>query len=139
MHTLTIKQPYAAWIADGHKTVELRTWATAYRGPLLITASASPARCRAEMDDGRTITLPAGCLVCVVDLIDCQPATAADSDAACYDIEADEGLFAWVLANPRPVEPTPAKGKLNIWQYAGSINYLPAGMDWLDHQPEAEL
>ena len=134
MKTLTIKQPYVAWIADGHKTIELRTWRTDYRGPLLITASASPAKCRADLDDGRTVLLPAGCLVCTVDLIDCRPATAADSDGALYDIDDDEGLFAWVLANPRPVEPLPVKGKLNLWQYAGPINHLPPGMDWLDYQ-----
>lgn len=133
MRALTIKQPWAAIIVDGHKTVELRTLATAYRGPLLVTASASPARCRVDLDDGTTRILPAGCMVCVVDLVDCRPATAADSDAACYDISDDDGLFAWVLANPRPVEPLPIKGRLNLWDHTGPVNYLPAGMDWLDY------
>jgi hypothetical protein len=131
MRTITIKQPWAAWIADGHKTVELRTWRTDYRGRLLITASANPAKCRVELDDGTTRILPAGCLVCVVDLVDCRPATAADSDAACCDV-VDNGLFAWVLANPRPVQPEPVKGRLNLWQYTGPVNHLPLGVDWLD-------
>lgn len=134
MKSLTIKQPFAAWIADGHKTIELRSWATSYRGPLLITASASPAKYKETMDDDTIITLPAGCLCCVVDLVDCRPATAADSDPPFCDVYGDDGLFAWVLANPRPVEPQPIKGKLNIWEYTGSINYLPAGMDWLDYK-----
>lgn len=131
MRTITIKQPWAAWIADGHKTVELRTWRTDYRGRLLITASANPAKCRVELDDGTTRILPAGCLVCVVDLVDCRPATAADSDAACCDV-VDNGLLAWVLANPMPVQPEPVKGRLNLWQYTGQIKLLPPGVDWLD-------
>jgi len=119
MHTLTVKQPFASFIADGHKTIEHRSWATAYRGPLLITASSSSASCKAELDDGTTQTLPAGCLVCVVDLV---------------DITGQPGDYQWHITNPRPVEPTPVKGKLNIWQYSGQIHYLPAGMDWLDYK-----
>ena len=42
---------------------EYRSWKTDYRGPLLITASGTPAKCRETLDDGRTITLPAGVTV----------------------------------------------------------------------------
>jgi hypothetical protein len=37
--TLSVKQPYAAFICAGVKTVENRTWKTDYRGRLLIHAS----------------------------------------------------------------------------------------------------
>jgi hypothetical protein len=37
---LSVKQPWAGFIADGRKTIETRTWKTDYRGPLLICASA---------------------------------------------------------------------------------------------------
>jgi hypothetical protein len=37
--TLSVKQPYAACICAGVKTVENRTWKTSYRGRLLIHAS----------------------------------------------------------------------------------------------------
>jgi hypothetical protein len=38
---LSIRQPWAWAIVKGHKTIENRTWATSYRGPLLIHASKS--------------------------------------------------------------------------------------------------
>lgn len=40
MKVLTVRQPWAWLIAAGHKDIENRTWATSYRGPLLIQASA---------------------------------------------------------------------------------------------------
>ncbi len=41
MKALSIKQPWAHYIASGQKTIETRTWETKYRGPLLICAGAS--------------------------------------------------------------------------------------------------
>jgi ASCH domain len=38
---LSVKQPWAALIVAGLKTVEIRTWATRVRGPVLIHASKS--------------------------------------------------------------------------------------------------
>lgn len=35
---LTLHQPWASLIAEGHKTVETRGWSTPYRGPLAIHA-----------------------------------------------------------------------------------------------------
>lgn len=85
MKALSVKQPYASAIADGTKTREYRTWRIAHRGPLAIVASKSPV----------VDTLPTGCLVCVVDLV---------------AIEGSAGQYAWVVANPRPVEATPVRG-----------------------------
>lgn len=36
---LSIRQPWAWLIVNGHKPIENRTWACGYRGPLLIHAS----------------------------------------------------------------------------------------------------
>jgi hypothetical protein len=38
--TLSVKQPWAALIVAGLKTVEIRTWATRVRGPVLIRVAA---------------------------------------------------------------------------------------------------
>jgi hypothetical protein len=38
-YALSLKQPWAALVVHGLKTLEIRRWATAYRGPLLIHAS----------------------------------------------------------------------------------------------------
>jgi hypothetical protein len=36
---LSIRQPWAALIALGRKTIEIRTWKTSFRGPVLIHAA----------------------------------------------------------------------------------------------------
>lgn len=41
-HALSVKQPWAALLVGGAKTVEVRTWKTNRRGPLLIHASKIP-------------------------------------------------------------------------------------------------
>lgn len=43
MKVLAVRQPWAWLIVTGHKDIENRTWATEYRGPLLIQASSKPA------------------------------------------------------------------------------------------------
>ena len=40
--TLSIKQPWAALIVAGRKTLEIRTWGTRFRGPVLIHAGKIP-------------------------------------------------------------------------------------------------
>ena len=42
MKTLSIRQPFAALICRGIKTIENRSWDTTYRGKLLIHASGKP-------------------------------------------------------------------------------------------------
>ena len=41
-HVLSLKQPWAALLAAGRKTVEVRRWQTAYRGLVLIHAARIP-------------------------------------------------------------------------------------------------
>lgn len=63
--TLSIKQPWAHLILTGRKTLEMRTWRTAYRGELLIAASSQPKNF--QLDGMR---LPSGVAICLVDLVD---------------------------------------------------------------------
>ena len=102
MKALSVKQPWAELIARGEKTIEVRGKATKHRGPLLIVSCKSPA------------VWKTGCAVAVVDLVDCRPMTKADADAAVR--ERRRGDQAWVLANPRRVEPPlPIKGQQGIY------------------------
>ena len=41
MKVLTIKQPWASLIVNGHKKYEFRSWKTKYRGKILIHAGKS--------------------------------------------------------------------------------------------------
>ena len=115
MKTLAIRQPWVSLIAEGDKTIEVRTWRTDHRGPLLLVASGKPL----QVDcDGEMHTLPAGCQICIVDLLDVRPLTVADLVAAClddwpaFDIA---GHYAWELANPRDVIEAPHKGRLRLY------------------------
>lgn len=132
MKTLAVRQPWATHIAEGQKTIEVRSWRTAYRGPLLIAASGRPLRL--ANDAGKPETLPTQQLVCVVDLVDCLPWLRHQTEAACLQPEDyDTGFFGWHLANPRHVWPAPHKGRLQLYDTLESgIFYLPPDVHYLD-------
>jgi len=128
--TLAVRQPWATYIAEGTKTIEVRTWRTHYRGALLIVASGKPLQHADE--DGDVWTLPTQCQVCIVDLVDVRPMTPVDEAHA--HVPSAPGLFAWCLENPRHVHPTPHRGRLNLYETPdASIALLPNDGHYLDH------
>ena len=102
MKALSIKQPGANLIASGRKTVEVRSWATRHRGPVLVVSSLRPN------------VPPAGCAVAVADLVDCRLMTEDDAEAACSP--ALPGAYAWVLEHIRPLQPFPVAGRLGLYE-----------------------
>lgn len=141
MKALSVKNPHAHRIATGEKTLEIRSWPTRHRGPVLICVSGRPDRqamaaasASRLAGDGRH--LPAGVMLCIVDVVGCRPMTAEDAKAACT--EFIPGHFAWELANVRAVKPVPIKGRLMLFtvpdemiQLAGEIagNDIAGGDD----------
>jgi GNAT superfamily N-acetyltransferase len=121
--TLSVKQPWAELIAQGIKTVELRTWATTHRGPLLIAAGqAYDARGAHHNVDG-----PRGVACCTVALLACRPALIGDAHNAGVPalLMADlleqcdargRALYAWVLADARRANPVPIRGQLSLYE-----------------------
>lgn len=110
MRALSVRQPYAEHIASGRKSVEVRTWITHYRGPLVIVASARACG-----------NLPAGVTVCVVDLLDIRRPIDSDYAAACLPDDCDlydERDWCWILGNPRRVVQVPTKGRLGLYDVA---------------------
>lgn len=113
MKAISIRQPYAWLIVNGHKKIENRSRATSYRGPLLIHAGL---RLHDDTDyilaicDDLGIQLPdfvdCGGIVGVVDLVDVVYA----SDDPWFT-----GPWGYVLANPRPLPFRAMKGKLDIF------------------------
>lgn len=99
---LTIKQPWASLIAQGHKTIENRTWSTAHRGPLVIVAGRTTdpeglklaTRLGIELDQ----KLPTG-LVCVVDLVDVRPVSDLTPEERRDPFAS--GPYCWTLKRPR--------------------------------------
>jgi ASCH domain len=102
MKALSIRQPWANLIASGTKTMETRTWATSYRGELLIVSSKYPR------------ISPAGCALAVVDLVECRPMTLADEKFA--HCEVYEHAIVWIFRNIRPISPVPVRGKLGLFE-----------------------
>jgi hypothetical protein len=95
MKAISIKQPWASQIISGQKAEEYRSWATRYRGEILICASKSP----------QIEGLPSGQI--------CGIATIANV------VETDSG-FAWIMTNPRAVEHVPCRGMPGIFEIPDS-------------------
>lgn len=132
---LTLWQPWAWLIVEGVKEFETRGWATKYRGPLAIHAAARKPN-RSELNlgiitalderghSGDLKSLPLGCVVCVVDMVDCWPV-----DVAAHRMTAERwvqeckygnytpGRYAWKLANVRKFPAIPAKGAQGLWRW----------------------
>lgn len=133
MKALSVKQPWAFLISTGQKSIELRSWQTDYRGKLLICASASEKNAWVK-DSGNDYLLPAGVMICVVDLVDVRPATQSDEEAAFAEGEGLNGLYAWVLENPRDVMLKKVIGRLRLFDVADDkIIAMPDDDDWFEH------
>lgn len=56
----------------------------------------------------------AGCIIGIVDLLECRPMTKADEDAALCDYQA--GAYAWVTKPIAHCRPDPILGKLHLFE-----------------------
>lgn len=130
MKTLSVKQPWADLLVSGLKDIENRTWATKYRGKLLIHASTRPDK---GLFDNLTFdqlyslprtyisncNLQYGSIIGMVELIDC-----VQNDKSVW---AENGVYNWKLKNAikfdKPI--TNVKGSLMFWDFPIE-NYLDA-------------
>ncbi len=126
MKTLSIRQPWAELILQGRKTIELRTWQTHFRGPLLIHAGGNVERdaCAAyELDPDALVR---GALVGTVEVVD-MVTFDRDSFAAMRDEHLDLGdwpgdVLGWRLANPQRLpEPVPMRGRLGLFDVPDDV------------------
>lgn len=132
---LSLWEPWARLMALGAKVHETRSWATAYRGPLLICAAkrcnrfemaawlsepqfqqalgigSTPHERRAAID-----TFDFGNAVVLVDLQDCIPTehVIAAGDLPFGDFSA--GRYAWVTGNRRRLQPFPVRGRQGLFR-----------------------
>jgi hypothetical protein len=110
LKAISLSQPYASLVASGKKTIETRTWATKYRGPILICASQNVER----WDDNTNDWMPCGVALATATIVNCRPMTIADEAAACCKIYPK--AVAWELVDTKPLEkPFPVKGKLGVF------------------------
>jgi hypothetical protein len=134
---LTLHQPWASLVALGVKTLETRSWWTAYRGPLAIHAAkafgvSNQALCHQEpfkvalLAGGfeQVSDLPLGAVVALADLKSCKEMT---KEWLAYTNLSDQerafghyalGRYAWHLVNVQPVNPPiPARGAQGLWTW----------------------
>lgn len=120
MKALSIRQPWAWLIVNGHKDIENREWPTRIRGRVLVHAGKGMTRAEYEgcLDTidyvgRRDIQLPAfgalerGGIVGEVDIVGC----VTKSESKWFF-----GRYGFVLANAKPLPFRPLKGALSFFE-----------------------
>jgi len=108
MKALSINQPFASLIAQGDKRTEHRSWQTAYRGTLIICATAKPViTIEKEL-------LPYRVALCTVFLA---------------SIKKIKNGFSWQLKSPRPILPVFVNGAQHIFNLNIKLEFLPQNCD----------
>lgn len=121
MRALSVRQPWAWLIVNGHKDVENRDWSCGYRGPLLIHAGKTLTH-KYHREQQQVIAdvfgivlpawdqLPRGGIVGVATLVD----VVDDSDSPWFTGRVDGGC-GWVLRDARPLPFYPCAGALGFF------------------------
>ncbi len=135
MKVLSIKEPFATFIASGDKLIETRSWRTNYRGEIFIHASGTKLA-REYLTNKYVISLITnlnlnfGNIICKANLIDCiymddNFLNKIKLNTKEYNLGLyEKGRYAWIFEDVEPIYPIPAKGKLNIWNYEGEYELI---------------
>ena len=122
---LTIRQPWASLIAEGHKRIETRSWSTNHRGLLAIhAAKAFPQDAMRFAQEERALgrlpaRIPRGAIIAVARLhsvIGCHEAAWQISGLERHLGDYGAGRYAWYLEDVMALEePLPCCGALSLW------------------------
>lgn len=82
----------------------MRTWRTHYRGPVIVTSSATGPR-----------DLPRGVVMCLVELVECREAVD-DDHTSTGGFVPPPGSYVWELADVAPLPPLRVRGRLGLWR-----------------------
>lgn len=113
---LSIQQPYAGYIADGSKAIEIRSRRISYRGSLVICSS----KYGAPEDNAEGY----GCTIAKAELYDCKPLSELTPEEWKQTrLHPDEvksfckmGIgYGWFFRNVQKVKQVPIKGQLGIF------------------------
>lgn len=119
MKALSIRQPWAWLIVNGHKDIENRQWRTHFRGKIYVHASKGMTR--DEYESARDIAeeqgvelppfdkLERGGIVGTVEIVDC-----VDEDPSPWFF----GEYGFLLKNPAVLPFRPLSGKLGFFPVA---------------------
>lgn len=128
---LSLKQPWAALVVLGYKTIEVRTWATSYRGPLLIHAArqSDPRRLPWPIpDSARRLAELRGGIVGIVELVDCLSYTDRERftlDSALHwnlpEWFAPPCMYGFVFRQPRPLPFVNCSGWFRLFRVSARL------------------
>lgn len=124
---ISIMQPWAWLIVNGHKDIENRDWTTKYRGPVAIHAGKKFDRdCAWDLSlrrhpvtgagfnvtDGSPCTDECGGIVGVAEIVDCIDRSESDWFV---------GRYGFLIRNARPVPFIPVKGALGFFDWRAKL------------------
>lgn len=128
-----MKQPWAAALVYGVKVIEVRTWKTKYRGPLLIHASKEfdyqgEKALASFMPLLKKHGVHSGGIVGQVELVLCRPYVnvrewVADMKrhrcpAGWFQPPAAKGMqYGWLMDRPEALTFAACDGQLGLWEY----------------------
>lgn len=125
MKALVIRHPFAHFVADGKKTLEIKPIRAKHRGPLLIIAGQAlhEGSCiieGTEMECLETVkmlwrldeTLSMGKAIAIVDMVGCRLMIPEDAAAAMHTFKPDH--YVWEFTNARRIKPFHVCGQLGI-------------------------
>jgi len=130
MAALSLWQPWASLIAQGHKEFETRNWATNHRGEILICAAKKKIPRESyhylnwELKDaGVKLTLnpnkfPLGVAVAIANLVGCYEVNRDPSWISQKELclgDWSPGRYVWKMADVRPLQPFPVKGQQGVF------------------------
>jgi len=135
MKALTVWQPWATLIAEGHKKIETRSWNTNIRGAVAIHSAKKPIKeVRKLMNPNSIMTinnllypfllerLPTGCILALGNLVDCK----LIDEEFIETLSAEElllgdytlGRYAWMFENVKSFQsPIQARGGQGFWDW----------------------
>jgi len=118
MKALSLKQPWAELILQGKKKIDIRKWNTKFRGRFLIHSSKVPDQ--EAMEKFGFSELPCGSILGEADLIDVKTYKTKkefEKDKGLHLATSDFGDHGFILKNVKRIEPIPARGMLNFWNF----------------------
>lgn len=116
MKALSIRQPWAWLIVNGHKDIENRSWATKFRGPILIHASKGMTS--AEYNDAYHFALEVGIKIPTINDLERGGIVGMATITGCNDNSLSPwffGKFGFELAGAKPLPFLPYKGQLGFF------------------------
>jgi hypothetical protein len=133
---ISLIEPWASLVALGHKRIETRGWATAYRGPLGIHASRSTEFLKDGFPDklceranlffrfGPEYPWPFGRILCVSDIRACvrtdlmtRPVEPREIALGDFSFTSERKRYGFVLSSPKLLAGgIPHRGSLSLWE-----------------------